>query len=316
MQIRNISVFVGEGTHNTGSMDATKNKEQNKAIYAGNLNKVLDPIAQKRDKARAQAMKVVGDAWDADKKIDDDIKARYDRIGDYKKELKEANTELRWFADERETLRKAYGVEEDSREQLDLKLLEKRVDAKRGQVSLTKEESERLEEIDRAGLSEYQQRSMEMYEESRYYDDMKIAAERGIEAESRAISTIKQAKLKSQGMIKADAQAEKIMEEAGEEIIGMLMEEAKEHIDEEMEEEKEQAEKAEAKKEEQEERLEKAKEKKEQQEEITEQLSDVTEYMAEMDNSMGDIQKELKKITEEMKLLEEDLKGAAVDVQS
>ena len=316
MQIRNISVFVGEGTHNTGSMEAAKNKEQSKAVYAGNLNKILDPIAQKRDKARAQAMKVVGDAWDADKKIDDDIKARYDRIGDYKKELKEANTELRWFADERETLRKAYGVEEDSREQLDLKLLEKRVDAKRGQVSLTKEESERLEEIDRAGLSEYQQRSMEMYEESRYYDDMKIAAERGIEAESRAISTIKQAKLKSQGMIKADAQAEKIMEEAGEEIIGMLMEEAKEHIDEEMEEEKEQAEKAEAKKEEQEERLEKAKEKKEQQEEITEQLSDVTEYMAEMDNSMGDIQKELKKITEEMKLLEEDLKGAAVDVQS
>ena len=316
MQIRNISVFVGEGTHNTGSMDATKNKEQNKAIYAGNLNKVLDPIAQKRDKARAQAMKVVGDAWDADKKIDDDITARYDRIGDYKKELKEANTELRWFADERETLRKAYGVEEDSREQLDLKLLEKRVDAKSGQASLTKEESERLEEIDRAGLSEYQQRSMEMYEESRYYDDMKIAAERGIEAESRAISTIKQAKLKSQGMIKADAQAEKIMEEAGEEIIGMLMEEAKEHIDEEMEEEKEQAEKAEAKKEEQEERLEKAKEKKEQQEEITEQLSDVTEYMAEMDNSMGEVQKEIKKITEEMKLLEEDLKGAAVDVQS
>ncbi len=316
MQIRNISVFVGDGTHNTGGMDATKNKEQNKSVYAGNLNKILDPIAQKRDKARAQAMKVVGDAWDADKKIDNDIRERYDRIADYKKELKEANKELRWFADEREALRESYGVEEDSREQMDLKLLEKRVDARRGQVSLTKEESKRLEEIDSAGLTEYQQRSMEMYEESRYYDDMKIAAERGIEAESRAIATIKLARLKSQGMIKADAQADKIMEEAGDEIIGMLMEEAKEHIDEEMEEKKEQAEKLEEKKEEQEERLEKAKEKKEKQEEITEQLGDVTEYMAEMENTMGEVQKEIKKITEEMKLLEEDLKGAAIDVQS
>lgn len=316
MKVHNISVFLGDAVRNTDGMDANKRKEQSQSVYGGDINKALDPIMQKRDKARAQAMKVVGDAWDADKKIDEDIQQRYKKIEAYKKELKTANKELKWFADERDKLREAYGVDEGSQEYADLKLLEKRVDAGRGDAKLTAQERERLAEIDAGGLTEYQQRSLEMYEESRYYDDIRKASEQGIEDESRAISAIKLARLKSQGMIKADARADEIMEEASDEIVGMLMEEAKAHIDEELEEKTEQAKKLAEEKREQEERLENIKEKKEEQEEVIGQLGDVTQYMAEMEHAMGDVQREIKKITEEMKLLEEDLKGAAVDVQS
>ena len=316
MKVQNVSVFVGDTSRSGRSTEAAARQEDGKSIYGGNLNKVLDPVAQKRQQARAQAMKVVGDAWDADKKIDKDIQERQNKIADYKKELKAANKELKWFADEREALRESYGVAEDSQEQADLKLLEKRIDAGRGEARLTMEERTRLAEIDAAGLTEYQQRSLEMYEESRYYADIKKTAEQGIKEETQAIEAIKQARLKSQGMVKADAQAEQIMEAASDQIVGMLMDEAKEHIDEEMEEKTEAAEERAEKKEELEERLEKIKEKKEENEELTELLTETTEYMADMENTMDDVKKEIKKMVDEMKLLEEDLKGAAVDVQS
>ena len=93
----------------------------------------------------------------------------------------------------------------------------------------------------------------------------------------------------------------------------MLVDEAKDHIDEEMEEKKEQAlEKAEKEKEE-EERLEKIREDKDEKEEFAEQVSDSTQLMTEADSAMEDVHRELKKVMDEMKLLEEDIKGAAVD---
>lgn len=316
MKVQNVSIFVGENLRDTCGMEATEKQEKRTSVYAGNFNKVPDTAEQKRQKAREQAMKVVGDAWNADKKIDQDIQTRRDKIASYKEELKTANKELKWFADEREALRESYGVEEDCREQMDLKLLEKRVEVRRGGAPLTMEERKRLEEIDAAGLTEYQKRSMEMYEESRYYDDMKKAAEQGIEDETKAISAIKLARLKNQPMVKANEQAEQIMESASEQIIGMLMDEVKENIDEEMEEKAETAEELAEKKEILEERLEKIKEKKEEFQELTEQLIEVTESVTELESTMDDVQKEIKKIVDEMKILEEDLKGAAVDVQS
>ena len=315
MKVQNVSVFIGNAAQGSG-MEATGRQNGNRTVYADGLNQIFDPVEEKRRQARAQAMKVVGDAREADKKIEQDIQKRRDKIAGYKEDLKAANKELRWFAEEREALRKAYGVSEDSTEQQDLKLLEKRVDAKRGGEQLTLEELERLEEIDKAGLTEYQQRSMEMYEESRYYDDMKKAAQTGIEEESRALEAIRKALLKSQGMLKAQDRAEQIMEEASDRIVGMLMEEAKEHIDEEMEEKAEEAKKKAQEKEEAEERLENIKEEKEEKEAFTQQLTNVTEYMVDLETSMGDVQKEIKKITDEMKLLEEDLKGAAVDAKA
>ena len=316
MKVQNVSIFIGEYARDTYGMEATEKQEKRTSVYAGNFNKVLDPAEQKRQKARQQAMKVVGDAWNADKKIDQDIQSRWDRIASYKEELKVANKELKWFADEREALRVAYGVAEDGREQTDLKLLEKRIDARRGGAQLTMEERKRLETLDAEGLTEYQQRSIEMYEESRYYDDMKKSAEQGIEDETKAISAIKLARLKSQPMVKANEQAEQIIESEREQIVGMLMEDAKEHMDEELEEKAETAEKQAEKKEISEERLEKIKEKKEESRELTEQLIEAAESVTELESAMDDVQKEIKKIVDEMKLLEEDLKGAAVDVQS
>ena len=180
-------------------------------------------------------------------------------------------------------------------------------------MTLTDEERERLEQSHQEGLTEYQQRSMELYEGEDYYKKQANEAKAQMKAAGGAASAIKSAMAKSQTMIKAQNTAEDIMDAAGREIMGMLVDEAKDHIDEEMEEKKEQAlEKAEKEKEE-EERLEKIREDKDEKEEFAEQVSDSTQLMTEADSAMEDVHRELKKVMDEMKLLGEDIKGAAVD---
>lgn len=315
MKVQNVSVFIGEGFAGERSTDAAERRTENKSIYAGEWNKQFDPIEQKKQQAKKQAMRVVGKARQADQKIEQDMQKRRDKIEDYKKELKFASDELNRFEEEEEALRKGYGVEEDSKEQQELELLKKSMDSKRGGRQLTGEEKQQLGELDETRLTEYQQRAVAMYKERFYYEDMRKAAQDGISEETRIIAATRQAMLKSQGMIKAEKKADKIMQNAGEEIIGMLLDEAKEHIDEEMEEKIEAAEEKAEKEKEEKERLEEIKEEKKENEEFAQQLAETTEYMVDLEGVSDNITKEIKKIAEEMKLLEEDLKGAAVDTQ-
>ena len=116
-------------------------------------------------------------------------------------------------------------------------------------------------------------------------------------------------------MQKAQEQAEAIEEAAGKEILGMLAEEGKEHVDKEQEEKAEQAEEAKEAKEEQEELLAKRKDEREEARERAEALAESlpTEQLLSLDKIQDDINKEIQNIVDKMKLIEEDIKGAAVD---
>jgi len=178
------------------------------------------------------------------------------------------------------------------------------------------QEYKRLAQIKAEGLSEYQQRSLELKSGGEFYETEVNEATEKIEAENAVIRGTELERLKSQTMQKAEKSADEIMEAASDQIIGMLIEEAKDHIDEEMEKKKEAAEKAEEKKEEEEERIEERDEKKAEEEQFREQIKTSTEMMIVSEDVMDDVQKEIKKIMDEMKLLEEDIKGAAVDTVS
>ena len=141
-------------------------------------------------------------------------------------------------------------------------------------------------------------------------------------------------------MVDAQKQADEVMEAAGKEILGMMIDEAKEHVDEELEKPREEAkEKAEEKAEEEEkvaERNEKkeeleaqidaAHERSEEQEELRREAEERSREDADLLETMidagvgnvgnvSDIQSEIKTMLHKMKLLEEDLKGSAVDDQ-
>ncbi len=317
MKVNNTVIFMGESQRSERQNEGSENRSSKNTIFAGNLNKTLDPIAQKKQEARKQALKVVGEAWSTDQEIDQSIEDSRTRVRECQSKIGEANTELMRIRDERLALRDSYGVAEDSQEEQDLQLLVKQEQAKYGGDRLTDEEWDRIADIEAQGLTEYQQRSLDMHKSGEYYEVQKAEAEQNIYAENSFISSTQRSRLEHQPMIKAEKTADTIMEAASKEIVGMLVDEAKDHVDEEMEEKKDAAEEKAEKEEEQEEKLEKIKEKKEDKEEFTERIAEnngeITQSVVEAEDVMSEIQREVRKIRDEMNLLEEDLKGAAVD---
>lgn len=268
MKVKNTAVYMGEDErrlrHNQDNEG--KNKEKGKSIYAGDLNRQEDGIVKKRKDARKKAMKIVGDTFVAEKKIDAGQDARREKAAELTRDISKARKELSCM---REGTPEELSAEEQAAHAKSIREYEK---------SIAKMENER-------------------------------------QAENMAIRDTKIERLKKSPMLKAGAKAREIMEEASREIVGMLAEEAKDHIDEEMKEKEEQAEKAKEEKEEQEEKIEQAKEAKEPEKTETEELKKKTEELVAEQTKRDDFKKEIDEILDRMKLIEEDVKGAAVDTR-
>ena len=360
-----------------------KAQQNRKTIFMGDLNIKKDPITQRKLYAQQKALKIIGKAWDGDRKIDQDIQEIRDKLTMLQEEYAENLDTIARGDAQKEALRQQYGVAADSQEQKDLELLEKKEDALRhpDEVFLTEEEQARLKEIEGRGpetredlellqrkaeaeeqgieaewteeeesriremegipLTEYQKRCLEIDQFQRIYENRNDVIKDQIPAYNGSIRAIRLERLKFHEMTDAQKKAEDVMEAASREVIGMLMEEAKDHMDEELEEKKEEAEeKAEAEAE-QEEKIEDRKEdtvelenrideahiKNEEQEELrreAEERSREDAVLLEgiMENgrggtgSLSDVQLDVKKMLHEMKLLEEDLKGSIIDEES
>lgn len=304
IQDTDVRINIGGLTQKQGEASATNQKKKG-TFFAGNLNQTNNPIEEKRKKAQQKALKVINDTFLNEKKLDNDLQERADKIKELEASNQDAMKELQKIDEAKKELQESYGIEADSQEQKDLELLEKRRDSKKidSNITLTEEDEERLKEIDAAGLTEYQQRSLDMDKGGTMYQDTIAQNKKKIMEENAIIRGTKLERLKSSPMAKATDTAEDIMDAASKEIIGMLLEEAKEHVDEVQKEEQEKAEEKAEKEQEQEEKIAEAKEEKlENEKAILQSASDTDE-----------VQKELQDIAKKMKLLEEDLKGIAVD---
>lgn len=269
MKVRNMSIFMGDDSRRErqNGIGQEQDNKNRKSIFAGNLTKKPDLIAQKKQVAQKQAMEIVRDAWNGDRKVEEGIEESKGRIAEYKKARNDASEELREFKENRLAM----------------------------------------------GLSEEPEPGTPEAEELKRIEAAIESAQEGIRGENALIRGTRLEKLKSDPMVQASASADKVMEAASKEIVGMLVQEARDHMDEEMEEKKEAAEKKAEKEEEEKEKLEKIKEEKEEKEEFAENVAESTELVVEADGAMDEVQKEIQKVIEEMKLLEEDLKGVTVD---
>lgn len=318
---KELSIYMGESTRamrrqEMEEQQAGKGKKNQKSVFAGELNGIQDNILVKQQKARKEALKVVTDTWSGDKKIDNGLKERRERIKSLQEEVGNAKKELADIARQQEDLQERYGIDADSAEQKDLELLLKSREAGRNpEVSLTKEERERLAGLAGQELTEYQSRVLELDSYGDYHRAIIAEDEKQIEIENKIIRDTKLERLKKDPMQGAQKQAEAIEEAAGKEILGMLAEEGKEHVDKEQEEKEEQAEEAKEKKEEQEELLAKRKDEHEEAKKRAEALAESlpTEQLLSLDKIQEDINREIQNIVDKMKLIEEDIKGAAVD---
>lgn len=320
MRVNNNTIFMGDNTLNDRHNGGTQEKTNRNSVFAGDFNKKFDPVTKKRQDARKQAMKIVSDAWAGDQKIDEGIEKSRNKVKEFQNKKYEAERGIKEIDDARAALKDSYGITDESQEQQDLLLLERKIAAERRgdvQSAFTPEEQERLAQIEAEGLTEYQERSLDMKKEKERLTEDWQNAKDAIYGELVSIAATQVNRLKSHTMIDAQNEAEDIMEAASREVMGMLVDEAKDHIDEELEEKKEAAEEKAEKEKEEEEKIENAKEekasKKEFAEDVAEHAGDVTKALTQMDSTMDEVQQEIKKLMEEMKLLDEDLKGAAVD---
>lgn len=319
---KNITFYTGDDTRAVRQQEEAsgKNKakeEKRNTLFAGDLGIGEDMVRQKRMEAQKKALDVIKTAWKGDLEVEDELNTRRERLKQLHSDMGAAKKEMAGFSEEQQALQEGYGVEADSQEQKDLELLLKRnaADRKEQGVSLTKEEKARLEEIDKAGLTDYQQRYLALDEAKDPYRQIVKDTELAIQIENATISAIEQEKLKSAPMVKATKEAEAIKEAASKDIVGLLVEEGIEKTEEEKAEKEEKAEEIKEEKEEQEEILAKRKEEREKAEAAAE--DDMPEIPAQdildLDKTKTDVQGEVQKIMDKMKVLEEDIKGAVVD---
>ena len=213
-----------------------QHKSRGYTIFAGNLQgdfSLQERVEQRKDRAQRRAMKVVGDAWDGDRKMDDEIERAKEHIEELKKDRMEIGA---------------------------------------NHLMINKQ----------------------------------------IAKENEIIRGIREAKRKVHPMVDAQEKADDIMDTARDEVIGMVMQDAKTHLDEEQEKREEQGEKIEEEKEKQEEILEERKEKEEELEDLIKDVS--TDNTVSVEQTVSEIKSQINNILNEMNLMVEDIKGAQVDI--
>lgn len=323
-----------EGSIIYGSRQAEGQKGR-KSFFAGNSLLANDPIAQKRKEAQEKAWKIVSQAWDNDKAVDKSVQARKDHYTEMEKLREETAEKLSELRKEEAGLKEAYDVADDSVEQQDLELLKKRQDIW-GRViteKLSEEEMARLEEIDKKDLTEYQKRALELNGQAGALKKEINEYNRQMKDDVSDIKRIAIERLKSNPMVDAAKAAEDIREAYNEEIIGMLLQESKEYIEEKMEETEEAAKEKAEEKEEKEEKLEDSQELKALQEAVIEGTKEAIErakaqkYRNEVPDiglteimelvmpkqQTDEVKQNLDAVKSSMSLLEADLKGIKVD---
>ena len=365
-QTINTNLQTQENVAKVARKEAAKRKN---TIFAGDLPINKDPIMLRKQQAQRKAMKFVKNAWAGDRKLDQSQGEIREKIREQLEEAR-ANHELVEGNTERiENLRQQYGVDADSQEQKDLELLMKAADPDSFD-SFTEDEKARLEEMgpqlkylallrqktlatepskftedDQArlnelgkSLTEYQRNCLEINEERYVYQRREDNAQNYAQELQSSLTDMKIERLKFHKMADAQKKADQVMEQASEEIIGLLVDEAKDHVDETYEEQREEAEKKAEEKEEQEEKLEKIEKQKEliearvdaaqehtheaeeaqreQEKDAREEaqlMKDMAEGGLDVAGTSSAVKAEIKDMLQKMKLIEADIKGIEVD---
>ena len=241
---------------------------QGKTLNAADLSLGKDVAMQKKLDARKEAMKKLGDVFSSQLKTDNDLASRTERMAKLEDEAVNAQKELDKVTQSKAELAEAYKDNLHS----DAYISEL--------INLDKAEEEWTARVQSAKSQKA--------------------------GESATISAIHQALLKADPMVNAAKAADKIMEEANNEIVDELVNQAKDDIDEKLEEEIEDAKKAKEEKEEEE---------KKQVEREDSGIKDDTQVIQTADTTYDKIQNEIQNLIRAQQLIEEDLKGLEVDRQ-
>ena len=146
MKVNNTTIFMGDETARArhGAIAGQENGKVStagaksagsgaaktaKSVDASSLKDAFDPVVQKKAQAQKQALKLVGDVFANDRKMDQDLEGRRERIRQLQQENGEYRRSIQDIEANREELRKNSGVAADSEEERELRLLAKEREA-------------------------------------------------------------------------------------------------------------------------------------------------------------------------------------------
>ncbi|MDE5932437.1 MAG: hypothetical protein K2H40_08150 [Lachnospiraceae bacterium] len=301
-----------------------------------NVRGESDAVLMRKQIAKKRAKKAIEDAWSGDRKIAADVEKRKEHLQEVRDDISRRTGYIMAYEEKKAQLKEEYAIDEDS--EAYKKLLEKREQSLvNPEVVLTQAEKERLAEID-----EYEARLREMDVTIHEFQTERVTGLRTLESvedvEIASIAAIHMEQTKFDEMLKAQKAAGKIEAAAGENVFDMLVDEAKEHINETLEKKREEAKEKAEKEGKEEERIEAqraAKEIQQRQFELEPTESRETEAARieqeknarEQEDILAEVEKsstgtastssqtriEIKQMLHKMNLLEEDLKGLEVD---
>jgi len=221
-------------TSNKNSTKRSDNQKNGNSILTTELNlNQQDSVTMKKLKAQKEAMKTIISQFTSDQKIDEDLKSRLEHMSALDNEILESQNEISKIEDLKHQVKDASGVTDDSEEQMNLELLEKQKESlKKGSfVKLTDVENQKLKTM--GPVTEYQSAILDYDSIQDVLNDKIKTASKESQGEIETIKSIKKELLKTHPMIDAEGEAKDILDAANKEIIGLLMNEAKDHIDEE-----------------------------------------------------------------------------------
>lgn len=308
----------------TGVAGLEEKDGKGKSIFAGKLmvpSQTDSQVEEKRQDAQKRAMKLVGDAWGKDQKLLQKIDDKWKLWGDKMTQIKESEGRISDIEEAKARLQEQqYKVDPESQEQKDLELLEKYQDWQNGvRLVFTDEEKDRLRELQYESRTEYQMEVLKLNDDSGKEKAKIEKLQYSAEMLKGSISKDKEKQVISQDMLKAQDAADQIMDAAGKEIMNLLIQEGKDKIDQETEDEKEKAEEIQEKKEEQQEKIDETREDRKEQQEIVEgdlkaeQLEKEYFLRQRNSNNVEIAQSAIRRMIKENGLVDEDLKGIEID---
>lgn len=303
------STFMEKEVSESTQKNENVKKEESKSIYAGELNLIgQDEIGAVKAKAQKDAMKTLLSQFSSDKEFQnelDEVRGHRDKMKDA---MAEANDEAGRLIEKKNALKESWGIEDDSEEQKDLELMEKQARISSGsREKLSKEEQQRLKDM--GPMTEYQQGAMEYNKMAQHFTKIAQDSLEEIIRDNYSITGMQLEDLKYHGMVDAAKEADQIRETASKEVIGTLIQDTKDQIDEKAEEEKEKAEKIAEEEKAKQERAEAKSNEEKDMEKVNQHMSELQELNSNMDKAV----QEIKKYVEKESVLSEDVLGLAVD---
>lgn len=308
----------------SGAVGPRQGDGKGKSIFAGTLmvpSQTDSLVEDKRQNAKKQARELVNDAWGKDQKLLQKIDDKWQLWESKMSRIKESEGRISDIEEAKARLQEQYEIDPESQEQKDLELLEKYQDQKNGVKGLefSDEEKERLKELQYVERTEYQVEVLKLNDDSgkEKVNIDTLQWEAGIVKGS--ISSDKEKQVISQDMLNAQDTADEILGTASKEIMNLLIQEGKDKVDQETEDEQEKAEEVQEKKEEQQEAIDKAKEDRKEQQAIVEGDLEAEQLEAEFSlkqrnfSNMESAQRTINRMIKENNLVDEDIKGLEID---